>query len=45
MQIFPVGQLSLGEWVAVRAAWDAAHAGSTISAPTEAEFDAAVLRG
>lgn len=34
--------LSLGEWLAICAAWDRAHGKSQAAPPSEDEFDAAV---
>lgn len=45
MQVQDVMSLSLGEWVAVRQAWERAHSDdkNDVDPPTEDEFDRAVL--
>lgn len=45
MQVQDVMSLSLGEWVAVRQAWERAHSDgkSNIEPPSDDEFEAAVL--
>lgn len=35
--------LSLGEWAAICRGWNKAHGQSTVDAPSDAEFEAAVL--
>lgn len=44
MSIANVGDLSLGQWSAICRAWNKAHGESKAEAPSEAEFDAAVMR-
>lgn len=44
MQVQNVGRLSLGQWIAIRKGWDARHGGEKAPAPTEDEFDLAVMR-
>lgn len=44
MGVADVGDLSLGEWIAIAAGWQAAHGKSKAPAPTEDEFDLAVMK-
>ena len=43
MGIANVGGLSLGEYAAICRQWNKAHGKSTATAPTDDEFDAAVM--
>ena len=43
MGIQAVGGLSLGEWAAILAAWNRAHGDGKPDAPSDDEFDRAVL--
>lgn len=36
-------RLSLGEWIAIVTGWQRAHGGSTVAAPSDDEFDQAVM--
>jgi hypothetical protein len=43
MGVNDVGRLSLGEWTAICRAWNRAHGGAKAEAPSDDEFEAAVL--
>lgn len=43
MGVQNVGDLSLGQWAAICRGWAKAHGQAKAEAPSEAEFDAAVL--
>lgn len=43
MNVHNVGRLSIGEWVATVKAWNRMHGGDKSDAPSEEEFEAAVL--
>lgn len=44
MGVQDVRSLSIGEWGAICRAWRKAHGGNKPAAPTENEFDDAVMR-
>jgi hypothetical protein len=44
MNIPNVGDLSLGQWSAIVRAWNKSHNGNKPIAPTDDEFDLAVMR-
>lgn len=44
MGVQNVGSLSLGQWAAICRAWNRAHGQSRTEAPSEDEFDLAVMR-
>lgn len=44
MNVHDVGRLSLGQWVAICQGWARAHGKSRVKAPTEDEFDKAVMK-
>lgn len=43
MQVHDWRSLSLGEWAAICRGWNKAHGQNTVSAPSEEEFDRAVM--
>lgn len=43
MRVANVGELSLGQWSAICRQWDKAHGDSKPDAPSEDEFEAAVM--
>lgn len=43
MGVQNVGDMSLGEWIAISTGWAKAHGSNKVSAPTEDEFDRAVM--
>ncbi len=43
MGIQDVGRLSLGQWMAIQRAWQKANSASKVDAPSEDEFEAAVM--